>query len=451
MNRFVRRTMMVALLAGTSLSVSAPALAQDPYGAPTPSTGGLIGEREAPRQQAQPQEGEWEISRAVGRPLVEGQEAYNAMDYAGALEAAREADAIEEKNPLEIYHIAKLLGVVAVAQMNLAEATVQFNRAIESGAMPPAEALPTLRTSLLLNYNAQDYARAVDMGGRLLAMGPLDEQSSLVLTQSYYLTDDYAGAVRIGQQLIESGRAAGTAPGRDLLAVIMNSQIRMGDQAAARGTLEQLTLVEPTPDNWARVIDGAFTTPNLSDHQLLNLYRLRVQTNSMTETDYLGMASAALQLGLPNEAKDMLNKGIADGVLTQAAASDLATQANTLSTSDQAALPELEGLAAAATNGELDVKLGESYWTYGRDADAEAAIRRGIQKGGLSDTADAQITLGVVLLDQGKTQEAAQAFQQADQAGGGQVSHVWSLYAQSRTATAAAPAAAPAAAEAPPG
>ena len=94
---------------------------------------------------------------------------------------------------------------------------------------------------------------------------------------------------------------------------------------------------------------------------------------------------------------------------------------------------ELEQLAQASGSGELDVKLGESYWTYGRDAEAEAAIRRGLEKGGVLNAADAYLTLGIILLDMGRIQEAIQAIEQSAQLpGGAQNAHVWNLYALSR-------------------
>jgi hypothetical protein len=48
----------------------------------------------------------------------------------------------------------------------------------------------------------------------------------------------------------------------------------------------------------------------------------------------------------------------------------------------------------------------------------------------LKDPADAQTTLGVVLLAAGKKPEAVAAFDKAATGGGsaGQVAHVWSLY-----------------------
>ena len=136
------------------------------------------------------------------------------------------------------------------------------------------------------------------------------------------------------------------------------------------------------------------------------------------------MATADLKAGLPNEAKTILTKKGQTG--------DLLTQANQLVPKDQASLTELAKEADQAPNGEILVKLGESYYTYGRYDDAAAAIQKGIMKGGLKDMADAQTTLGIALLAAGKKDEAAAAFDKAAMSGtsAAPIAHVWSIYAR---------------------
>ena len=122
------------------------------------------------------------------------------------------------------------------------------------------------------------------------------------------------------------------------------------------------------------------------------------------------MATIDLQNGLPAEAKAVMTKGNKTG--------ELLDQANQFLTRDQQALPALAAEAAKQTNGEIDVKLGESYFSYGRFDEAIASIQKGIEKGGLKDAADAQTTLGVVLLAAGKKPEAQAAFDKAAMPGG---------------------------------
>ena len=411
MNRIIRRAVMAALLAGAASAMALIPSAPAAYAA----------DKEPPKPT---------IGTKVGKPLIDAQKAFNAGDMMTALAKIQEADAVMPKTPYEEYNVAKVLGLIYVKQSQLDLATAQFNRALATGAMPDADKATMYRTAMLLNFNAKDYKKAIMDGTELSPVEPLDDQGELVMIQAYYFGDDFPGAEKYGKDLLTAKKAAGKRPSKEVLETLINAQLKQNDQAGAHDTLEQLVLVEPSGENWGRVIDNAFGG-NLTDHQALNLFRLRVLTKAASSQDYLAMASVDLKLGIPGEAKTTLQKGIDAGVLTDAAAKELMTQAGAMIAKDQPALPQLEKVALAAKDGEVDVKLGESYWAYGRAADGEAAILRGIMKDGLKDPADAQITLGIVLLSEGKKDDAAKAFAQAAQNPKMQAqAHVWALYVQ---------------------
>jgi tetratricopeptide (TPR) repeat protein len=273
-----------------------------------------------------------------------------------------------------------------------------------------------------LNYQAMSYAEVIKDATALQAIQPLDDTGYLVLIQSYYNTMDFANAATAAKAEIAAKVAAGMKPTEDVLGLLLNAQIRVKDEAGARQTLDQLAMVSSKPEVWGQVMDFALGAQGITDHQLLNLYRLSILTGTMKDTDFAAMATIDLQNGLPAEAKAVLTKANKTG--------DLLNQANQLAGRDQEALPALAAEAAKQTNGEIDVKLGESYYTYGRFDEAVAAIQKGIGKGGLKDAADAQTTLGIALLAAGKREEALAALDKAAAMGGpgGQVAHVWTLY-----------------------
>jgi hypothetical protein len=408
MNRLIRRAAVAAFLCGTAATASL-----------------VLSPVYAAQQPARPQ-----VGRQVGPPLVAGQKAFQAMDFATAMTEGLKADAIAEKTPFETYQVAKLLAMTHLRLNDLTQATAQFNRAIETGAAPEEDKQANFDTAMKLNYNAKDYAKAIQYGTERLKFGPLDETGNLVLVQSYYNTMDYAQTEVVAKQVVASAKAAGQKPAVGVLQMLFNAQLRQQNQAGAGETAVELALADPSAENWARAIDTFFPA-NGTDHQMLNLYRLKRLTKSMTANDYLASATAALKLGLAQEAKEIFAEGIAAGTITQAGAGDAFGQANTIAAREQATLAEFERAAAAAATGETSVKLGETLWIYKRPAEGEAAIKSGIMKGGIADMADAQMTLGIVLLSQGKKDEAIQAFTQAGaSANYAGMAKVWTLYAQ---------------------
>jgi hypothetical protein len=70
----------------------------------------------------------------------------------------------------------------------------------------------------------------------------------------------------------------------------------------------------------------------------------------------------------------------------------------------------LEKEAASATTGDKDIAVADSYASYGQYDKALASYQSGLKKGGLKNTAAAQLHYAQALLAAGKKAEAAAAF-----------------------------------------
>jgi len=212
----------------------------------------------------------------------------------------------------------------------------------------------------------------------------------------------------------------------------MSSQANQHDQAGAQQTLENLALNYNRASDWSQLIDVALGGKNVKDADALYLLRLKYMIpDAMRDFDYTSLASAADQQTYSTEAYNVLQKGISSGKITQAKAGALYTHARAQAALDQKELPEAAAAAAKSKTGYQDIKLADDYWGYGRYADAEAAARQAISKGGLKDPNQAQLLLGTLLVAQGKYDDAITAL--------GQVSgthtntaHLWSVYAQAQ-------------------
>lgn len=418
MTKFIRRATLAALLS-TASAIAVTALLPG-----QPALAAAAKNNEAPK-----------LRPAVGRPLNDAikftdavktakNDAEKAKDFADALDKVKEADAVKDKTPFEDYQVSKFLGYIAINQPmpDYAAAAAAYNRQAASGGAPEAEQAGVYNVAMRLNYQEKNYPEAIKDGVELQKLQPLDDTGYLVMIQSYYSTDDFTNAADMAKKEIAAKTAAGMKPSEDVLGLLLNSQIKAKNEAGAREALDQLAMVSTKPDVWGQEMDFALGTKGMTDHQLLNLYRLSALTGTMKDTDFAAMATIDLQNGLPKEAIAVLTKGNKTG--------DLLTQANQLAARDEQTLSALAAEAAKHMDGEVDVKLGESYYTYGRYDDAIAALQKGIQKGGLKDAADAETTLGIVLLAAGKKDQAVAEFDKAAaaQSAAGQVAHVWTLY-----------------------
>ena len=409
MNKFIRRAAMAALV--SAASATAMTALMPAYAAPA--------KKPDPKAPAGPT-----VRAPVGKPLADAMKLVDMKDFAGALLKVKEADLVKDKTPFEEYQISKYAGFIAINQPmpDYDAATIAYNRQIASGGAPEPDKVNMYAVAMRLNYQKMDYPSAIKNAIDLQMIQPLDDTGYLVLIQSYYNTMDYPNSAIVAKAEIAAKVASGMKPAEDVLGLLLNAQIKSKDENGARQTLDQLASVSKKTEVWDQVMDFALGVQGITDHQLLNLYRLAIIVGTMKDTDYAAMATIDLQNGLPAEAKAILVKGNKTG--------ELLDQANQFLVRDQQALPALAAEAAKQTNGEIDVKLGESYYSYGRFDEAIAALQKGIEKGGLKDPADAQTTLGLVLLAAGKRPEALAAFDKAAAVGGagGQVAHVWGLY-----------------------
>ena len=427
MKSFFRRPMLAAVFMAALTAVTVIAL-EPLYAQYSVAQAG-----KAPKGKAGKQEASATARREVGTPINDALKLVEAKDFDGALAKVQIADNVKDKTPYEEFMVAKYIAFIAVNKMpqDLAAAHSAVNRQIASGGAPEAEKAGMYSMGMLLNYANMDYAKAIQSAQELKALNqPFNDQQNIVLVQSYYNTMDYANAAKEAKAMSDAKVAANEKPSADVLGLLLNSQAKLMDDAGYRVTLDRLATVSAQPEVWGQVMDFALDSVSKGpadgqEHRLLNVFRLAMLVGTMREADYPAMARIDLQIGLPAEAKEVLAKG-------NRTTGDLVTQANTLGANDQASLSTLAAEVSKLPTGEGEVKLGESYMTYGRHEEAATAIRAGIQKGGIKDLPDAQTTLGIALYKGGKRDEALAEFRKAEMANtpSGIVAHVWALFLQ---------------------
>jgi hypothetical protein len=358
--------------------------------------------------------------------LQEALDLEKAQNFAGAMEKIRAADAIADKTPAEEFVIAKFMGSIALKLNDQATAATAFSRALSSGAVPDNEKASLLYIAMALSAAQKNYAQAIAFGEQLIALGPLDERAAVALAQSYYNKGDYVNALKIAGEALP--RATDPAMKAALLEVRTKGQAQTGNQAGAIASLEQQCAEKCDGKTWGQLAEVTMSRiRGLTNKQALNIFRLRLAAGGMDAEDYVTMASLDVQFALPAEARNTLQKGIAAGTITRSGrVAQILGQVTTEAQRESGTLASFEREAAARSNGDADVKLGETYFAHGKLAEAEVALRRGLGKGGVRDREDAQITLGIVLLAAGKKDEAIAAF---NSAGSSPVAKLWTLYA----------------------
>lgn len=377
------------------------------------------------------------VSRSLAKPLSAAQESMKANDFAGALTHIQEAQAVTGRTTFDDYVINQFLGNIYIGLKDYPKALVAFQAMADSPDLPPADKNNVSATIVQLAINNNQWAVAIKYGEQLQAAGPLPAVIAEQLAVAYYNSGDHAKALTLAKTQIDADKAAGHQPSQALLQILVNGQAGAKDNAGAMATLEGLVMDYGDANDWARLIDPAFGR-GMTDLQALNLYRLRVATGATTSVeDYAIMATVTTKAGYPGETVSMLEHGLAKGEIKPGdkTAGPLAA-ARQKTVEDKRALPGFDAQAKARKTGDFDVKVAETYYGYGQYADAEAAARRAMGKGGVKDPAEAPMVLGMSLAMQGKNAEAVDVLSKVGgNANDQKIAHLWTIYAQRKYTT----------------
>ena len=221
---------------------------------------------------------------------------------------------------------------------------------------------------------------------------------------------------------------------------LADAQARTNNAAGQAATLEKLLFNYPKKDYWSiylgRLPRKAGFAPRLS----LDVMRLRLATGSLDKTDdFMEMSQLALQAGLPAEGKAIVEKGFASGALGTGAEAErhkrLRDLANKREAEGKTTIEQRATEAAAAKDGNELVQVGYAYATMGQADKGITLIEQGIAKGGLKRPDEAQLRLGMALLQSGaknkaKAVQVLRGIKSTE--GTADVGRLWALYANTQ-------------------
>lgn len=328
------------------------------------------------------------VSAAVGRPLQEARTLADSGRY-------REA-------------MARIDAAAAAAKSSHENNTVNQMRqyvAVKSGDASIGGALGA-KAKFAADANAGRWREVIAGGDALRKLNSLDSQSMLVIAQAHYRLNDPKGCMAY----IRSNRLGGETA----LALLQRCAFDAGDEATQRSALEQLVGTTGKPQHWKDLLRLAERSRGLSDHNTLDILRLKGLTGSYNGDDDITLhVQMALQLKQAAEGKALLDKSLADKTLpTNDRNNRLVTLANTRVAENAKNAAQTLAAANSAKEGDGLVAIGEDMIGQGKAKEAIAIIQSGIAKG-VKDVANAQIRLGSAYLAAGQKPQALRAFQAA--------------------------------------
>ena len=375
----------------------------------------------------------------VGKPLQAAQEAIKAQKFKDALARVSEADAVANKTANESLLIERMRIAAASGGGDVETAAKSFEALNATGKVPGPEKVRMVESIAVAYYRAKDYAKAMLWCQRYFKEGGTGASIRTLLIQSQYLSGDFAGAARELTTEIEAAEKAGTAPPQERLNLLLNAGTQMKDANTTVYALERLVTFYPKKDYWLDLLSRMQRKPGFSDRLTLDTYRLSLAIGSMSAAnDFSEMAQLALQAGLPHEARQVVDKGFASGVLGKGADGErhkrLRNLVNKRLEEDKNARADVEQQAAAEKGGGALVNAGFNLVFAGQAAEGLPMMQQGLAKGHLKRPDDARLHVAIAYLMTGDSAKALGLLKTVGGTDGtADLARLWTLYAKRKT------------------
>jgi tetratricopeptide (TPR) repeat protein len=372
------------------------------------------------------------LSQPVGVALQQAQSALAAHNYAKAMDAVNEADAVAGKSAYEDYTIAQMRAAVASQAGNVAQATAAYEKLIASPRTPRNLKNQMLMSEGSMAYNAKDYPRAAAAIQRYLKEAGPNPAMETLLAQSYYLQKDYAHTLSVLTPIVSRTVKAGQKPVESQLQMLAASATALKDSTTATHAYVLLATYYPKKEYWALLLHELVVNTKIPASLQLDVYRIRLAVGDIsTARDFMEMTEIAMQGHMPQLALDLMNQGYQQGVLGQGAEAPRQARLKAMVEKTVAAKKESieadEKAALAQTSGNELLNVGYNYVTFGQAAKGLALMQQAITKG-VTDPNIACLHLGLAQMQAGNKAEAIQTLKSvAGDNGAYDIAQLWVL------------------------
>jgi tetratricopeptide (TPR) repeat protein len=352
-------------------------------------------------------------SKEVAKYLTDARSLAGGKRWEAAWAALEKAERVADASPYGKYKIDEFKGYVLTQQHKDAEAGALYEQLAKSAAATAEQRNDHLKTAAQLYLRAKQYEKAQRAAEAALASQPNDAVLLQLAGQSRYLAGDFRGAAARIAQLVAATERKGGLPQEASLQLLLNAYYQLSDRKEIAQTWEMLLRHYPKPEYWRNVLELESAQPH-SERVDYYYLALKFDVGMLDDpADYETLALGAIDLGLPEDAVRVLEAGLRKGVLAgqqEPRFRRMLTLAQAETARSSGRVKDLAQQAQRATSGQPDAAIGRIYLSQRLYDRAIAALRKGIQKGGLAHSDQVRIDLGVAYLKSGHTEQARQTF-----------------------------------------
>ena len=345
-------------------------------------------------------------SPKAAKAIVDLQTAVNNKDYANVPAKVAAAQAVATTKD-DHYAIARLQLSAAVAQNNSAAISQAIDAVAQSGFLD-ASKLAALYVDLGGDfYNRKEYPQALAAFQKASSMEPQNGETTRMLGLAQFQSGQKAEAAATFQRALQQSTAAGQKPKEDLYRLAVQSAFDAKSPNTAAIAQEWLAAY-PSAESLRTAIT-IYRAQNHPDAEgELELYRLLQMAGALTGPDYGAFIMRLADQNNYNEAKSVLDAGIAAKAINTSDA-DYRDLAAAIRSKPIASAADLAVATKTAVNGTALLHIGDRFYAMGDYAKALEVYRLAKTKPAV-DPEVVDLHIGTALARSGDKAGAVAAF-----------------------------------------
>ena len=272
----------------------------------------------------------------------------------------------------------------------------------------------TLKTLAQLHFTIEDFQKALETSNQLMAV--VTEPAADIFRlqgQALFSLNQYENAIGPIRTAIDMYKEQGRVPRENWLLLLRVCYWELRDFPNMLLVLEELIEAYPK-DSYILTLAGVHSELGDTKKQLALVEALYEKGYIDGKTHAVNLANLYLLHGIPYKAAKVLETELAaDNIASDVRNLRLLSQAWYSAREDEKAIPPLLLAAEASDDGELYIRLAQSYINLEKWAEAAAASKKGLEMGGIKRVDTANIMYGMALFNQRKLEQARRVFQTA--------------------------------------
>ncbi len=395
----------IALAAGLFVAAVQPALAQQKAkGAQGAAAAG--GKEEKPPSST--------MGAATGKALNEAIELLNTENYSGAAAKIGGLN-LDKLSPYERSKVEQILFNISYAQEKFGDARGHLQKAIDAGGLNEQEVQQARYQNAQLYMTEEKWKEgAAALEGWLKSATNANSGAYYLLAVAYYQMDDFNRAMPPARKAVELMDPKN--PQESWLAMLSSLYLQRDEYPAAIPILQQLVSIAPDKKTyWLQLSSVYGQTKDYSNS--LAILQLAYSAGLVTDDSEIRRLTDLLLVNeIPYRGAQVLETAITNkSVKVDASLYEKLANCWIAAGEFDKSIAPLQRAAEMSATGDNYVRLGEVQVQRQDWPKAVDALKQGLAKGQLKNTANAQMMMGVAQFNQKNYSEAATWFERAQQ------------------------------------